>query len=209
MISYFVKFHVKRIANHKSLPIPKNLENTIRDRIPWELLGSVKLWFLWSMDTGSHTLNASATIPGLIILNSEWAAELALNDNPEVDQAIKMTIGHELTHMNKDFCFVEFGTCDKKFVNWINEIHADFGAVQIAFQGNRKDGILAIRYKKDRKGRKDKSTYSHPSWAQREEYLNDFNFDEVLIRRIASDLGCKNERLINHLIQYYKEIYLQ
>lgn len=51
--------------------------------------------------------------------------------------------------------------------------------------------------------------FMHPSWERREYYAEHFNFDEELIRQIAIDVGCSNEKLIKRISEYYKKIILR
>lgn len=207
MIGRFVRAHVRRAAGKQGAACPEALEKIIWDRLPLDLTGSVKIVFLWIMDGGSHTLNAAA-LPGMVVLNAEWAAELALKEDPDVDAALRMTVGHELTHMEKSFRFLGLDTRERKLVHWVDEIHADFGGIQKAFGGRRADGIRAVRYKRLRKGRRDRACRSHPSWAFRENCIRDYDFGERLIRSVAEEAGCRNERLIRNLLRYYGTVRL-
>lgn len=168
-----------------------------------------RLVFSWLFDMGSNVLNACALLPGIIIVNSEWVAHLVLFQNEETLNAFNGTIGHELAHKDDDYVFWEFGTKDKKFVNWINEVHADFSGTVKSFAAKRENEIRAISYKKGYKGKKDRDTFGHPSWNRRLVYISEFNFNEKLIRQIATDVNCKNEKLINNVINHYSDITLR
>ena len=73
---------------------------------------------------------------------------------------------------------------------------------------SRQKLLDSTRYKKALK-KKDKGDFAHPSWERREYYVTNFNFDEKLIRQIARDVGCLNERLIEKITQFYKPIVLK
>ena len=63
-----------------------------------------------------------------------------------------------MTHQENDFSFFDFFTKDGIFVNWINEVHADFGGTEKAFNGERKKAICGMKYKLSCKQKKDKDT---------------------------------------------------
>lgn len=169
---------------------------------------SCKLVSSWMFDMGSKTLNACAFLPGIIIINSEWITHLALFQNEATREAFIATLGHEMAHKDNDFVFWEFGTKDKKFVNWINEIHADFCGACKCFQADREKEIHAIEYKLKFKGKKDKDSSVHPSWKKRLEYVSNYDFNIRLIRRIAADVKCRNKVLIRNVMDHFSDIEL-
>ena len=197
-----IKSHVKHRARNYNIRLPGDYEFALMNSIKGNIF-DCKLVFSWLFDMGSKTLNACALLPGIIIVNSEWAAHLVLFRNPETINAFWATIGHEMTHKDNDYVFWEFWTKDKTFVNWINEVHADFGGTIKCLDGKRAYAIRAVSYKKKYKGKKDRDTLTHPSWNKRLEYISKYNFNEALIRKIATDVGCKNEKLINNICSYY------
>lgn len=198
MTSVLVKLHIYAKAKRNHIKYADRLRLNHTDDFM-----NTKIVFSWLFDMGSKTLNACALLPGIIIVNSEWAAHLVLFGTPETINAFKATLGHELTHKDKDYAFWEFWTKDKKFVNWINEVHADFGGAVKCLYSKRENAIEAVSYKKKCKGKKDRDTSDHPSWNKRQEYISNHDFDETLIRKIATDVGCKNEKLINNICSYY------
>ena len=194
---------------------PKNLNEVISNKIPKDMLGDHKLFFLGIMDIMGKTLNASSSIPHFIFLNSEWAAELAFNSKPIVTSSLRMTIGHELTHQENDYSI--FGTRkyfnkeNKMFTNWVNEIHADFAGAQKAYKSDiRNQASQSTEYKRKRKAEriKDKASFSHPSWEDRLDYIKHFDFNEKLIRDIATKTKCMDETLINDVINHFEPIIL-
>lgn len=209
MISWLTKIHVKKSGRKQNIKVPKNIDAALslalkKVNLPKEM----KICFSWLIDNGSKTLNACALFPGKIILNSEWVAHLVLLGKDETINAFQATIGHELTHKDKDYLFIEFFTKDKKFINWVNEVHADFGASEKCFQNVREKVFSAVIYKRKYKGERDKDSSAHPSWKRREEYILNYDFNENLICKIAEDVDCKNLKLINNVSKHFTEIIL-
>ena len=96
---------------------------------------------------------------------------------------------------------------DRLFINRVNEIHADFGAAEKMFDNSRQILLETILYKM-KLVKKPSIDKIHPTWEQRYNYVYNFNFDKTLIRRIANDVGCTNEKLIQKVISHFDEIYL-
>lgn len=133
-----------------------------------------------------------------IQVSQAYAAKLVLNDSNDIHNAFLMSLGHEMTHKDNDIkvikgMFIKNGT---KFLAHVNEVHADFGAVQKLANNNREKQLKAMKYKQSYKKNVDVSDFCHPSWNQRYNYIEKYNFDEKLIRQIAADVGCTNEKLI-------------
>lgn len=72
---------------------------------------------------------------------------------------------------------------------------------------NRMALLQAIRYKQDLVAGKD-GDYAHPSWGRRYNYAANYNFNEELVCKIAEDVGCKNEKLIQQIVSHYETINL-
>lgn len=169
---------------------------------------NTKIVFVWMLSGFSIHPDAMSVFPGLIAVNAEWAARLVLLDREEIRDSYIYTIGHEMTHQSGDYVFWEAFTKDKRFVNWVAEVHADYGGAVYAFEGDVQRAIASIEYKAiDNK--KDRDRQAHPSWRHREEYLKVKTFDRKLIQRIAKDTGCINEELINSVSKYYNTIVLK
>lgn len=49
----------------------------------------------------------------------------------------------------------------------------------------------------------------HPSWQQRIDYITNYNFNEELIRKIAKDTKCSNEKRIQKVINQFDPIILK
>ncbi len=158
-ISIPIKVYIYIDAKKRRVIIPKDyltiLVNELKRFANWK--GKIRYSWFWS--AGVHVPNASATIPGLILVNAEWATKIVLNqDNPHMHDAFAMTIGHEMTHQEKDFYYFDLFTADGKFVNWVDEVHADFGGVQKGLDSSRSRALFAMKYKLSCKKKKDKDT---------------------------------------------------
>lgn len=204
MISILTKFHVYRLAGKAGIKINFDIEKTLEDKVRTVTLPSGnKIVFSWLFDGGRSVVNACALIPGYIIVNSEWAARLVLFHDEDTLNAFQATIGHELTHKENDFVFIEYWTKDKKFVNWVNEVHADFGAVGKSLGNSRNRAVSAAEYKRKYKGKKDRDTSSHPSWSRRKAYLTSYDFNYELLDKIAKDVGCTNKKLFRIVCSHF------
>lgn len=148
-----------------------------------------------------------------IVATPEWAATIVLDASAESRNAFLMTLGHELTHKEGDFNpligFLVSILCltnpisGLRFVAHVNEIHADFGAVEKFAKDDKEKQIAAMQYKTKRKNERDKDTIAHPSWKHRIEYIEKYNFDKNLIKKIAKRSGCKCQKLIALVAKYY------
>ena len=184
-----------------------NIKQRLAEANDLSFVENTKIIFAWVLNGFSVHLDAMSVFPGLIAVNAEWAARLVLFDDEEVRDSYRYTIGHEMTHQSGDYVFWEFLTKDKRFVNWVCEVHADYGGTVYAFDGDIKKAIAAIEYKA-RDYKKDRDRQVHPSWQHRVEYLKDGRFDAALIKRIAEDVGCRNQILIEKITDYYSTIEL-
>ena len=122
-----------------------------------------------------------------------------------------MTLGHELTHRENDLNPWWHLGRNQKFVAYTNEVHADFGAAVKFGESNSAMQIQAMEHKrktKEKAGKQDIANNCHPSWKRRIEYIQSKHFDEKLIRQIAADVGCTNEKLIQKVINHFEEIQL-
>lgn len=209
MISPFVKMYVcydARKKRKKFCGIDEILLNEIEPFCGWK--GKLKYAWFWS--AGVHVPNASATIPGLILINAEWASRIVLDqDNPHMHDAFVLTICHEMTHQERDFYYFDLFSTDGKFVYWVDEVHADFGGIIKGLEGSRVRAKNAMNYKLSCKRSFDKDKRSHPSWNRRMEYVSNYDFDEKLIEQIASDCGCNNTKLISAIKNYFDKIELR
>ena len=208
MLSYLVKRYIKKKAKISNLNCPEAIKDILEKEIQ-EYAGSKSIVFSWLWDGGCKVPNASATIPGIIFINAEWAARIVLfPDDEDMHSAFRLTMGHEFTHQENDYFFLEPLTKNEKFVYWINEVHADFGGIVKAFDGDIKQGLRAMEYKRKSKIREDKDTFTHPSWERRIRFIREYDFDVKLVRQIANMTGCKNEQLIDRVSRHFDEIIL-
>lgn len=124
--------------------------------------------YLWIWDCGGRMPNASSTIPGIIMINAEWAAMLAIHSQEEcVRDAFEMTIWHEMAHQEGDYFFLEPFSKSSRFVYWVNDVHADFRGIEKVFSGDVECGIRSLEFKLKCKKANDKDTHSHPPWKRR------------------------------------------
>ena len=137
----------------------------------------------------------------MTINESTFVKLLEFVDN---DEELAGVIGHEMGHI-----FFDRGNnnllCPRKrrrFINWVNEVFADFYSLQVALNNNRKT-TEAVMKRKQALRKKDKNTNTHPSWELRMKYVKDFDFGEKLIREIAKDCGMKEQWLINKVLGWY------
>lgn len=219
-----IKIHII----HRSKKLNKSIPNDIGSKIDeYENMfvpdNLVKFSFI--KDGFFVLLNGRATGVNGILLTPEWAARLLLDNNDDTINAYLITIGHEMTHNEGDFSINGFQGKNKKFINWVNEVHADFGAAEKMVEYNRQKLIDSMQYKMDAK-KKPKckllnnfikkalnllhsDEYTHPTWETRLEYATNYNFDKELIEKIASETGCTNDALIKEICAYYKPIVLK
>lgn len=165
-------------------------------------MNKIKFKFSILQDGFSSLLGSSVTIFGGINCSPEWAARLVLFNDEATQNAFAMTIGHELTHLEGEFCKKGLHGEDKKFQSWLDEVHADFGSAEKMVDCDRNKLMESIEYKLNLK-KKDKDANSHPSWRRRKYYAEHYDFDKKLIKKIANDVGCKNEGLIGEAIKFY------
>ncbi len=203
-----LRLHIwRRALYYKKKYIYSN--SILQDSKNIDFADGTRILFSWFLDGISVRPNAMSLFPGIIVVNAEWAARLILFcDSKEVKDAFRYTIGHEMTHQSGDYQFWEAFTKDKRFVNWVSEIHADYGGALFAFEGNLKKALSALDYKaKDYKH--DKDHQAHPSWSHRKDYLLSGRFDPDLIKRVAKDVGCNNRVLIDNVSSFYASIELE
>jgi hypothetical protein len=199
--------YIKKRAKELGLPYME-AEPILREAVKLPFIDNTKIDFSLFLAGDLRQLNAISMWRGLILASAEWAARLVLEPGEEVRNAFIFTMGHEMTHQKKDYFFLGFPTSDKCFVNWVSEAYADFGGAMLAFDGKIEPSIFAMEYKR-RNAKNNKDTISHPSWERRIRLVSSGSFDTELIHLIASDTGCKNEKLINALCRFYDPIKLK
>lgn len=207
MLSPFVNLYIKIRAKKEHKRLPSEYRQILSRVIGKYSDAGCRLVYAWFWDAGDAMPNASATIPGIILINSVWAYLLITGyDNEVVMDAFDMTICHELTHLDNDYLYIEPFTKESRFVYWVNEVHADFGGIVKAFDGDGVRGIKSLQYKYELIGNRDKDSRMHPSWQKRIEYVRSGIFDSHLIRKIADAVGCKDQDLIDKVCGHYASI---
>ncbi len=190
--------------------LPHNYRDILSDEIRKYAARGLKIGCSWLWDGGGSVPNATSTIPGVILINAEWASTLVLRYNEEiVRDAFGMTMGHEITHQEGDYFYLEPFTKSSKFVNWVNEIHADFGGIKKVFDGDMDRGLRSLEFKMKCKGKRDRDRHSHPSWKHRMEFVSNGIFDDKTIKKIAIMTECKDEILVERVCDYYGDIFLR
>lgn len=117
MFSPLVERSIKRKArkNHQSLP--GHYRQILSDAVSGYREEGYKVVYSWLWDAGGKVPNASSSIPGVILVNSHWAFLLVMHEgNGVITDAFKMTMGHEITHQQNDYFFIEPFTNAGKFV---------------------------------------------------------------------------------------------
>lgn len=158
---------------------------------------------------------------GKVCLNAEYAIRLLTDDGKyNYKGMVKQTIGHEHGHQDKKMSILQ-APMDAKFINYLNEVYADFYGIREAFSGSAKHAseVLGQRheYKKSVEG-KDDADAIHPSWEQRKNFVTSGyvgetgeltgNFDSALVNEIASITKCTNDDLIKRACEYFGAIEL-
>lgn len=206
MTNYFLKNYVKKRAIELNMSFPSNWESIMYEYKKIEK--DIKKYILFT-DYGYNpkTLNGGSMIPYVINLTKEWAVRIVLFNSEDTKNAFFITIGHELTHKDKEFSRLRFGKRNRQFIARVNEVHADFGAAQKMVNNNRQKLLDSIEYKRLLK-KVDNEDFSHPSWARRKYYVENFDFNRELINKIAEDIGYTNQDLIDKVCNHYQEIKL-
>lgn len=207
MMSPFVKIYIYEKAKHNNMKL-SNVEEILKRELEPFSFWHGKIKYAWFWSAGVRIPNASATLPGTILINAEWAARIVLEqDNPYMHDAFALTVYHEISHHKNDFSYFDFWSKNGRFVNWVNEVHADFRGTKMAFDGKREQAAAAMKYKLCNK-RKDRDQILHPSWNRRIDYILNFDFNHTLIDQIAMDTGCKDTLLIEAVKKHYDNILL-
>lgn len=218
MRNFLLAIYVYMSTKQKKMKV-KDKINLLNKELEQFDQSSIKLRYDFIFMLGT-TLNATAILPKTIIINSAWIKKIIFDyDNPIMHDAFLMTINHEMTHKEKNhhsllfkfkrICYSLYNLKnDRKFFNWVDEVHADFGGINKAFDGNRNKAISIMEYKLISK-KTDEDTKSHPSWKKRITYVSNYDFNEKLIDKIANDCNCMNEKLISLMKNYYGNIILK
>lgn len=212
------KSTVKYIANkaaNANICLPENYLDILEKYCDIVESFGYRLSFRKGRGNNPETLgcNSGYTKYTTIVATPEWAATIVLEASVEAQNAFLMTLGHELTHKEKDLSpliglliatlYLTNPISGLRFVAHVNEIHADFGAVGKFAKNDKEKQIAAMQYKAKRTNETGEDTIAHPLWKHRIEYIGEYNFDESLIKEIAKRSGCKCQRLIALVAKYY------
>lgn len=207
MLSPLIKREIFKEAKRCHYQVPSDYEKILEKAQKVNTISDYKIVFSWLYNSDS-VLNSSSMVPHLILCNKRWAIRLVFFNNEDTMNAFFITIGHELTHKEKDYFSWTLSITDYKFMLQIGEVHADYGAAEKMVHSSKQKLLESVRYKRALK-KKDEEGFIHPSWDKREYYIEHFDFDEKLIRQIAADVGCSNSKLIQKVCNYYKRIVLK
>ena len=207
MILPIVKWYVKR----KTKLDNKGIISILNKYVGLSELGENKLVFT-TIPFFLSDINANSSFYKIICVSGGWAVRIISHNDNETENAFLVTLGHELGHKKKQYNRI-CNLRNFRFLSWVIETNCDFFGAYKMIDGCRKDFISSIEYKINIKNIKIKDTkiekpLFHPTWIHRLDYAVNYNFDENLIRRIAVDTGCTNEKLIRDVIDFYDEIIL-
>lgn len=215
MISIPVRIYVLCKAKWIKSKKPTNIGKRLNDYRKSINTNENLIVFSFFQSPLSFDLNASSIIPKVITVSPEWAATLILSNDDATKNAFQITKGHELAHKDGDFAVLFWERKrkryihkeDRKFVNWVTEVHHDFAAAEKMVESSKKKLIESIEYKIAMKPNNTDST-SHPSWKQRKSYAEIGAFNRQLIDTIAFNTDCTNITLIEEVSCFYKDIIL-
>lgn len=208
MESPLIYSRIKNKARKSNIAVPPNHEEILRKYKNVGNLEGNRIVFSWLSDTGNTILNASSMVPGCVVFNAEWAAQVVLYDSEETMNAFKITVGHELTHKDNEIAWWRYWRrAERQFVAQVNEVRADFGGNMRMCGSNRETLLNAINYKKQLRAQ-DNGDFLHPPWYKRYEYVERYDFGAELINKIADDVGCYNQGLREYVINHYSDIIL-
>lgn len=204
-----LQYHIKRYEDVNT--ILDKYENIIKAQC-YELRFS----FFYDFITTHESM--CLTRSNVIVANPAWASKLILFNNSEIEDVFLITSGHEMTHIEKEFSYRHLKAENRKFVKWVNEVHADFGGAKIMADSSKERLLSCIDYKIRLKSLgkqywikrliRQLIGSTHPSWQQRRIYAETGVFDKALIETIAINTGCIDKDLVNDVVNYYQEIVL-
>ena len=201
---------IKKKAKELDSEFPKDFKKILNQYASISRPGNSKIFFTWMFGGNTSTLNAGVISKNKILFNAAWAIRVVFYDNEETLNAFKATIGHELTHQEKEMKVWSANYFTYLFKKRVNEVHADFGAVPKMLNNNRELALKAIEYKDNLKKKEKDSKFSdHPTWEQRYNYIKNYNFNKELIYKIADDMNYHNETIIEMVCEYYEDINLE
>lgn len=201
-----VLYHVEKRAMEWNADLPVDLKEAIEEIEKDYQRKGINISFSAKRFEKPERLNANAGFfrSSKIVFSPEWAAYLLFRNDDTVTNAFLSTLGHELSHKEK-FIYPFFYPFDFTFVAWTNEVYADFNSGKHFLNNDRQRLINGMQFKLKKKG-EDIEDNTHPSWQRRIYYAENFeSFNEDLILQIAKDARCKDKKLIQKIINYYKD----
>lgn len=138
-----LKRRIEKRAKKLNIIIEKSIDEVL-DK--YEDMGNEKnisIHFFVLKETFTKELLASLTWNKKMVLNPEWSIQLIL-DNKNAENAFLITLGHEITHKDGDFPNKGAHYKNKKFINWVNEVHADFGGAEKMVNSDRQKLVDSI-----------------------------------------------------------------
>lgn len=209
LLNFKTRRYIKKRAIELNITIPNNYEAILFDYKDIVRKYGYDLEFKAKRGMSLNTLNANAGFGNSnIIASPEWAVQLILIGSDNVKNAFKDTLGHELTHKENDIMIFRYGLSAVSFVAHVNEVHADFGGIEKLLNSSRDKALNAMYFKynfKMQNNNTDIHTMSHPSWKQRINYIQKYNFDNELIEQIAADVNYKNSNVIKKVCMHYNK----
>lgn len=188
------KHYIFKRAAELNTVVPSNYLDILKEIIKSELSNGIYIKISWLYNCNKF-INANAFFGKIILLNPEWATCLILYKDNDLENAFNITIGHELTHKDKHLCSFRLSKKKEQFMAWVNEVYADFGAAEKRAGASRQKLLDSIKYKKERHPTEDSQL--HPSWERRKHYVENFDFEPLLIEQIAKDVGYHNQKFID------------
>ena len=208
--------YIKKRARKNGISISYNeIEKRLKQVDLLNTSKKIKVLFLLWKAGFSKSIEATAIFPLFVICSYEWAVQLVIDNSENIINAFLITLGHELAHKDGDFAVLFWERKskhylhkkDRKFVNWVTEVHHDFAAAEKMVGSSKEKLIESIDYKIAVKPNNTDSP-SHPSWKQRKLYAEIGAFNRKLIDIIALDTDCTNITLIEEVSCFYKDIIL-
>jgi hypothetical protein len=159
--------------------------------------------FITFGNINSNIPSAAIDITGSrISLNTEWLRRIVKDEGEEGEKALAVSLAHEMSH-RLDYQQIVLNHNDRKFIKWINELFADYHAVQLALDGDTNLFEKTVKYKTNNSN-VSKDYFSHPSWNRRVEYIKNYSFDSDFIRLVAKECNCNNQKLIDNVCNHFK-----
>lgn len=149
-----------------------------------------------------------------IFLNGRYIFDLFASEDKELSAKLLIQcIGHELGH---DKAFTRFpfmwifkevfsGLATKRDTLRAHLVEAYCDYYSSLFSGFDKEEVCEVMGEHQNRKKEYHKDYKHPSWPERISYIKS-GFSPELIKKIAIDVGCDNEKEIENLIAYYDKV---